>query len=336
MKALTEKLMKRFNVQKTFFSFMLVFIVVLFTILNPRFISAASIVNISRQMAERMIMGVGMTFALISGGVDLSVAKVGVMSGCLAGLIMVQLGGVIPDVWVILIAVFAALVLGMVFGLVNGLIISRLRVLPFIATMGTMTIAYGVALLITGGETISKLPKAFTTMGTGYILRNSFEGLQGVQGIPVSVLIMIGVILIGGFVMSKTEFGLNVYAIGGNYKASKLAGLNNEWILVQVYMISGVLSALAGLVLTARMISAQPGLWEGVNLEVIAGCVIGGTSMRGGTGTVLASFLGILLMTMITTGLNLAGIDYSWQQLVVGTLVIAAVSLDMLSKKKEI
>ena len=336
MKALTEKLMKKFNVQKMFFGFMMVFIVVLFTILNPRFLSAASIVNISRQMAEKMIMGVGMTFCLISGGVDLSVAKVGVVSGCLAGLIMVQLGGVIPDIWVITIAMLSALVLGMMFGLLNGLIISRLRVLPFIATMGTMTIAYGVALLITGGETISKLPKAFCTMGTGYILRNSFEGLSGVQGIPVSVLIMIGVVIIGGFVINKTEFGLNIYAIGGNYKASKLAGLNNDWILVQVYMISGVLSALAGLVLTARMISAQPGLWEGVNLEVIAGCVIGGTSMRGGTGTVLASFLGILLLTMITTGLNLAGIDYSWQQLVVGVLVIAAVTLDMLSKKKEI
>lgn len=336
MKVLTEKIMKRFNVQKMFFSFMMIFIVVLFTILNPRFLSAASFVNISRQMAEKMIMGVGMTFCLISGGVDLSVAKVGVMSGCLAGLIMVQLGGVLPDGWVITIAMSGAIVLGMVFGLINGLVISRLRVLPFIATMGTMTIAYGVALLITGGETISKLPKAFCTMGTGYILRNSFEGLSGVQGIPVSVLIMIGVVIIGAFVISKTEFGLNVYAIGGNYKASKLAGLNNEKVLVQVYMISGALSALAGLVLTARMISAQPGLWEGVNLEVIAGCVIGGTSMRGGTGTVLASFLGILLMTMITTGLNLAGIDYSWQQLVVGVLVIAAVSLDMLSKKKEI
>jgi len=336
MKALTEKLMKKFNAQKMFFGFMLIFIVILFTILNPRFMSAASMVNISRQMAERMIMGVGMTFALISGGVDLSVAKIGVMSGCLAGLVMVQLGGKVPEGLVIFIAIAAALGIGLLFGLINGLIISKLRVLPFITTMGTMTIAYGVALLITGGETISKLPTAFTTMGTGYILRGAFDNLQGVQGIPVSVLIMIGVLILGGFILSKTEFGLNVYAIGGNYKAAKLAGLKNEWVLVQVYMISGVLSALAGLVLTARMISAQPGLWVGVNLEVIAGCVIGGTSMRGGTGTLLASFLGILLMTMTTTGLNLAGIDYSWQQLIVGALVIAAVSLDMLSKKKEI
>lgn len=335
MAAKFSSVIKKLNIQKAFFGFMLVFVVVLFTVLNPKFLSAASLVNISRQMAERMIMGVGLTFCLISGGVDLSIAKTGVMSGCLAGLIMMHLGGRMADYQVVAIAVTAALAAGALIGLANGIIISRLRVLPFIGTMGTMTIAYGVALLLTGGDTISKLPTSFCTIGTGYVLKGLFENVKGVQGIPVSVLIMFAVVVIGWFVISKTEFGLNVYAIGGNFKAAKLAGLNNGRVLIKVYVISGVLSALAGLVLTARMISAQPGLWEGVNLEVIAGCVIGGTSMRGGTGTVVASFLGILLMTCMSTGLNLAGIDYSWQQIVIGVLVVAAVSLDMLSRKKE-
>lgn len=336
MAAKLNGILKKLNIQKAFFGFMLVFVVVLFTILNPKFLSAASIVNISRQMAERMIMGVGLTFCLISGGVDLSIAKTGVMSGCLAGLIMMHLGGKMAEFQVVAIAVTAALLAGAMIGWINGLIISRLRVLPFIGTMATMTIAYGIALLITGGDTISKLPKSFCTIGTGYILKGAFANVKGVQGIPVSVLIMIAIVVLGWFVISKTEFGLNVYAIGGNYKAARLAGLNNGRVLVKVYIISGVLSALAGLVLTARMISAQPGLWEGVNLEVIAGCVIGGTSMRGGTGTVVASFLGILLMTCMSTGLNLAGIDYSWQQIVIGLLVVAAVSLDMVSRKKEV
>lgn len=330
-----EKL-KKVNIQQAFFTFMLVFVVVLFTILNPRFLSLANAVNIARQMAEMMILAVAMTFVLISGGVDLSIAKVGVMAGCLAGVILVSLAGKMPENLAVLIAVACSLSAGGVIGMLNGLIISKLRVLPFIATMGTMTVAFGIAMLLTGGKTISKLPESFTNMGTGYIMRGAFEDMKGVQGIPVSVLIMLVVVIIFAFILKKTEFGLNIYAIGGNYKAARLAGLNNDKILLIVYSTSGVLSALAGLILTARYISAQPGLWEGVNLQVIAGCVIGGTSMRGGSGSVVASLLGMLLMTCMSTGLNLAGIDYSWQQVVTGALVVAAVSLDMLSRKKEV
>lgn len=335
MKAVINKI-KKMNVQQMFFAIMLIVVVVLFTILNPKFMSAANFVNIARQMAETMILAVGLTFVLISGGVDLSIAKTGVMAGCIAGFIMVTLGGKMADGWVAAIAITTALLSGVAIGAINGLIISKLRVLPFIATMGTMTVAFGVAMLLTGGKTISKLPEIFTKMGTGYIMRDAFNNVRGVQGIPVSVLIMIAVVLIGAFIVKRTEFGLNIYAIGGNYKAAKLAGLNNSRILILVYMISGFLSALAGLILTARYISAQPGLWEGVNLQVIAGCVIGGTSMRGGSGSVVASLLGMLLMTCMSTGLNLAGIDYSWQQVITGILVITAVSLDMVSKKKEV
>ncbi len=328
--------LKKINIQQIFFAVMLVVVVVLFTILNPRFLSAANAVNIARQMAEMMILAVGLTFVLISGGVDLSIAKTGIMAGCLAGVILVELGGKMPEGLVTTIAIVAALASGAAIGLINGIVISKLRVLPFIATMGSMTIAYGVAMLLTGGKTISKFPDSFANMGTGYILRDAFDGVKGVQGIPVSVLIMAVIVIIGAFVIKKTEFGLNIYAIGGNYRAARLAGLNNDKILILVYVISGVLSALAGLILTARFISAQPGLWEGVNLQVIAGCVIGGTSMRGGSGSVVASLLGMLLMTCMSTGLNLAGIDYSWQQVVTGMLVITAVSLDMVSRKKEV
>jgi ribose transport system permease protein len=258
------------------------------------------------------------------------------MAGCLAGVILFNLAGKMPEGIVVTIAIVGSLAAGAVIGVINGLVISKLRVLPFIATLGSMTVAYGVAMLLTGGNTISKLPDSFTSMGTGYILKGAFDNVKGVQGIPVSVIIMIVIVVIGAIVIKKTEFGLNIYAIGGNYKAARLAGLNNDKILMLVYIISGVLSALAGLILTARYISAQPGLWEGVNLQVIAGCVIGGTSMRGGSGSVVASLLGMLLMTCMSTGLNLAGIDYSWQQVVTGVLVIAAVSLDMVSRKKEV
>ena len=328
--------LKKINIQQAFFGFMLVFVVVLFTILNPKFLSVANMVNIVRLMAETMILAVGLTFVLISGGVDLSIAKTGVMAGCLAGVILVKTMPIMPEWIAVTLAIVIPLIAGGLIGFLNGWVISKLRVLPFIATMGSMTIAFGIAMLLTGGQTISKLPASFTVIGTGYLFKGAFEGIKGVQGIPVNALIMICIVVVGAIVIRKTEFGLNIYAIGGNYKAARLAGLNNVKILMSVYIICGVLSALAGLILTARYISAQPGLWEGVNLQVIAGCVIGGTSMRGGSGSVVASLLGMLLMTMLATGLNLAGIDYSWQQVVTGTLVITAVSLDMLSKKKEV
>lgn len=328
--------LKKLDIQKSFLFIMFFTVIVLFSVLNPRFASLANLINIMRKMSESMIIAVGMSFCLISGGVDLSVGKVGIMAGCLAGVIIVNLDGMMPELLVVLIAIIAALASGTLFGIGNGLIVSKLRVLPFIATLGTMTIGYGIALLLTGGDTISALPGSFTAMGTGYILKGAFQSVRGVQGVPVSALIMIAVVIIGQFVLRKTEFGINIYAIGGNFKAAKLAGLRNDRILILVYATSGLLSAMAGLILTARMISAQPGLWSGINLEVIAGCVIGGTSMRGGVGTVVGSLLGMLLMTCLSTGLNLAGIDYDWQQIVTGVLVILAVSLDMISRSKEV
>ena len=327
---------KKINIQQAFFAIMLVVVVVTFTLLNSKFFSLANLVNILRQMAETMILAVGLTFVLISGGVDLSIAKTGVMAGCIAGVLLVTFMPIMPEWIAVTLAIIIPLIAGGIIGALNGLVISKLRVLPFIATLGSMTIAFGVAMLLTGGNTISKLPDSFTDMGTGYLLKDAFEGVKGVKGIPVNVIIMVVVVVIGAIVIKKTEFGLNIYAIGGNYKAARLAGLNNVKILMIVYIISGVLSAFAGLILTARYISAQPGLWEGMNLQVIAGCVIGGTSMRGGSGSVVASLLGMLLMTCVSTGLNLGSIDYAWQQVATGVLVIAAVSLDMISRKKEV
>jgi len=252
--------LKRINIQQAFFTFLLIFVVVLFSLLNPRFLSIANGINIARQMAEMMILAVGMTFVLISGGVDLSIAKTGVMARCLSGVILVNLAGKMPEGLAVTIAVLCSLGAGGVIGVINGLVISKLRVLPFIATLGSMTISYGIAMLLTGGKTISKLPESFTKIGTGYILKGAFENVRGVQGIPVSAIIMVIVVIISAFVIKKTEFGLNIYAVGGNYKAARLAGLNNDKILLVVYTISGVLSAMAGLILTARYISAQPGL----------------------------------------------------------------------------
>lgn len=337
---ITESVKKKpklhLDIQKSFLFLTLFAVILGFSLINPRFASPANVVNILRKMSESMIIAVGMTFCLVSGGVDLSVGKIGVMAGCLSGILLVKLNGMAPEPVVVTIAILVSLLAGTLYGVGNGLIIAKLRVLPFIATMATMTIAYGMALLLTGGDTISALPKSFTYMGTGYLFPSLFKNIHGVYGIPVSVVIMFFVVLVGQFILKKTEFGLNVYALGGNFRAAKLAGLRNERILICVYGTSGFLSALGGLVLTARMISAQPGLWAGINLEIIAGCVIGGTSMKGGIGSIFGSMLGVLLMTCMGTGLNLAGIDYDWQQIITGVLVLVAVSLDTISRSREV
>jgi ribose transport system permease protein len=306
------------NAPKFFLLGSLVVVIIVMSLLNPRFLSFGNLINISRHMSINLIIAVGMTFCLISGGMDLSVGSVGIMAGCLAGIILSKTEN-IP------FAIAAGMLSGGVFGYINGVVIAKLRVNPFITTLGTMTIARGIALLITGGNIISDLPEAFNYIGVGFIF-----------GIPIPVIIMVIVVILGYIVLSKSEFGLNTYAIGGNEKAARLAGLKNDRVLIKIYILSGLLAALGGIILTARVISAQPNLMMTTNLDVIAAVVVGGTSLMGGTGSILSTVLGSTLMAALFNGLNIVGVGYEWQLIVIGIILIIAVSLDMLSRKKDI
>jgi ribose transport system permease protein len=276
------------------------------TLLNSRFLTLGNIINISRHMSINMIIAVGMTFCLISAGMDLSVGSVGIVAGCLAGVIMHQTAN-IP------LAVGAGILSGIFFGYINGVVIAKLRVNPFVTTLATMTIARGIALLITGGNIITDLPDAFNIIGVGFV-----------YGIPIPVIIMVIVVILGHLLLSKTEFGLNTYAIGGSEKAARLAGLKNDRVIIKIY------------ILTARVVSAQPNLMMTTNLDVIAAVVVGGTSLMGGSGSMVSTVLGSTLMAALFNGLNIVGVGYEWQLIVVGTILIIAVSLDMVSRKKDI
>ena len=306
------------NVQRLFLLSALVVVVIVMTVLNPRFLTFGNIINISRQMSINLIIAVAMTYCIISGGFDLSVGSVGAMAGCLAGIILESTDN-IP------LAIAVGLGSGAMTGIVNGFVIAKLNVPPFVATLGTMSAARGVALLVTGGVIISGFPESFNFIGTGFLF-----------GIPVPVIIMVIIVAIGHIVLSKTEFGLNIYALGGNFKASRLAGLENEKMIMKLYTLSGLLSAMAGIILTARVISAQPGLMHTTNLDVIAAVVVGGTSLAGGKGSIGNTILGSVLMAALFNGLNIIGIGYEWQLVVVGIIVIIAVALDMISRKNEI
>lgn len=296
----------------------LLIVVVVMSILNPRFLTIDNIINISRHMSINLIIAVGMTYCLISGGMDLAVGSVGIMAGCLTGFILHKTDN-------ILLAVVVGLASGSLFGMLNGLVISKLRVNPFVTTLGTMIIARGIALVITGGDIIGDFPDDFNIIGVGFVL-----------GIPIPVIIMIVVAIWGHIVLTKTEFGLNTYAIGSNPKAARLAGLKNDLVLFKIYTISGFLAAMAGIVLTARVVSAQPNLMMTTNLDVIAAVVVGGTSLMGGTGSILGTILGSTFMAALFNGLNLIGVGYEWQLVVVGLILIIAVSLDMVSRKQDI
>ncbi len=306
------------NAPKFFLLGSLVGVIIVMTLLNPRFLTIGNIINISRHMSINLIIAVGMTYCLISGGMDLSVGSVGIMAGCLAGVILARTEN-IP------FAIAAGMLAGSIFGYLNGVIIAKLRVNPFITTLGTMTIARGIALLITGGNIVADLPDAFNIIGVGFI-----------YGIPIPVIIMIIVVILGHILLSKTEFGLNTYAIGGNAKAARLAGLKNDWVLIKIYILSGFLAAMGGIILTARVVSAQPNLMMTTNLDVIAAVVVGGTSLMGGTGSIMSTVLGSTLMAALFNGLNIVGVGYEWQLVVIGIILIVAVSLDMLSRKKDI
>ncbi len=296
------------SLQRWFLLGSLVAVLVIFSILDPRFMTVGNIINISRQMSINMIIAVGMTFCMISGGFDLGVGSVGAMAGCITGILMAATGQII-------LSILAGLASGALTGLVN----------PFVTTLGTMTTTRGIAMAMTGGLIISDLPHAFNYIGIGFI-----------YGIPLPVIYMIVIVIIGHIVLSRTEFGLNTYAIGGNFKAARLAGLKNDAMIIKIYTLSGLLSALAGIILTARVVSAQPGLMMTTNLDVIAAVVVGGTSLAGGVGSMGNTVLGSILMATLFNGLNIIGVGYEWQLILIGGIVIFAVALDMVSRKKDI
>jgi ribose transport system permease protein len=292
---------------------------VFFTAMNPRFSSVDNLINIARQMSINMVIAVGMTFVIISGGLDLAVGSIGIMCGCLVGVLMA--GFDVPIIAAIMIGLFV----GGLAGWLNGYVVAKFRVPPFVATLAMMSIARGVAIIETGGYIISNFPAQFNHIGIGFFL-----------GIPFPVYVMVVVVIIGHLVLSKTEFGLNVYALGGNERAARLAGLKVDAMKLKIYTISGVLSAIGGILLTARVVSAQPALMVSTNLEVIAAVFVGGTRMGGGEGGMLQTVMGAVLMAFLFNGLNIIGIGYEWQQVAIGIILIGAVGMDMRSSHQSI
>ncbi len=285
--------------------------------LSPYFLTVDNVLQITLQAAVMAMIAAGETFVILSGGIDLSVGAIFALSAMVSGLTM-QAGLPFP------VILAAGLLTGAACGLLNGLGVSKLKLPPFIVTLGMMSILRGFALLINNGIPIFGLVPGFDTLGQGRVFGT----------IPVPTLIVLVVYAICWFVLRQTPFGRFTYAIGSNPEAARLAGVRINRQIVGIYALSGVLAALAGLTEASRLSSMQPAGGTGLELDAIGAVVIGGTSLFGGEGNILASLIGALLIATIRNGLNILGIPAFWQYVVTGLIIILAVSLDRLRRSR--
>lgn len=291
----------------------LALLVIVLSIIKPVFISPDNLTNIIRQVSMVAIIGIGMSFVLISAEIDLSVGSIAALSGIIVSLGLKNELGMVASV---LLAILA----GAACGIVNGSIHVFAKIPSFIVTMGMLNIARGIVLVITNSYPVTGLPEGFKIIGRGYV---------GV--IPVPIIIMAVCYVIGFTVLKYTKFGRSVYAVGGNIEAAKLSGIPVLKNKIIIYVISGVTAAIAGIIMASRMFSGQPGAGNGMELDAIAACVIGGTSTTGGKGRLWGTFIGALIMGIITNGMNLLNISTNWQLIVQGAIIIIAVGLDRIN-----
>lgn len=290
----------------------LIALIIVVTVLNPSFISPHNLLNLLRQVSINALMAFGMSFVILTGGIDLSVGSTLALSGAVTGGLIA--GGTAP-----LFAMLAGMLLGAFLGMINGLLVTKGRMAPFIATLATMTIYRGATLVYTGGNPVTGIGDSFIFqfMGKGYLF-----------GIPFPVIVMLVLFLILYVLLHKTAFGKKTYAVGGNIKAAEIAGVKTDRIQTIIYTISGLMASISGIILTSRLNSAQPTAGQSFEMDAIAAVVLGGTSLSGGKGRLFGTLIGALIIGTINNGLNLLGVSSFYQQIVKGLVIIVAVLLD--------
>jgi ribose/xylose/arabinose/galactoside ABC-type transport system permease subunit len=295
----------------------LILLWIVLSIMSPHFRTVSNLMEITLQAAVVAIIAAGSTLVIISGGIDLSVGSVFACSAVVGGMVYMNTGN-------LFLSLATTLATGSAFGLTNGLLITRIRVPPFIATLGMMGIARGLALIISGGIPIYGLSDAYQWIGQGEIF----------GFIPVPTVIVVIVYAVFWVLMNYTRFGRFVYAIGSNAEAARLSGINVAAMLLGIYTIAGLMSGLASIVEAGRLATIQPAGGNGYELLAIGAVLIGGASTFGGEGSILATLVGALLVTTIRNGLNIMGVNAFWQYVVNGVVIIAAVAVDQYRRRR--
>lgn len=290
-------------------------LVLLFSLVSARFLRVGNLLNILDQSALLAVVAIGVTITIVSGGIDLSVGSVVALVGAVSAGVIVRSGLPVP------VGLLAGMALGLAIGAFNGVMIVYGRLQPFVATLAMMAIGRGLTLLYTQGRPISGMGEGYTILG------------GSVGPVPVSVLILAAVLVLITVMFRSTPFGAYVYAVGGNEETTRLAGVNVNRVKVGAYALSGMLAAVGGILLTARLWSAQPQAAVGLELQAIAATVLGGASLMGGVGTAAGTVGGALIMGVLANGLNLAGVQSYLQQVITGAIFIMAVLLDMWTKR---
>lgn len=308
----------------------LILLVIVFAALSPAFLTTGNLVILTKQVALNAILGIGMTFVILTGGIDLSVGSIVGFCGIIGGLLINQ-GLVLPlfgvavffNIWIV---VLIALLAGVLVGAINGLLVTKLGVAPFIATLGTLYVARGAALLISNGATFPNLVGNPELGNTGFPLLGSGTFLS----LPYPIWLMLGFAGVAAFITTKTPFGRRVYAVGGNEHAAVLSGIQVDRIKLFTYMISGFCAAMVGLIISSQLVAAHPATGETFELNAIAVVVLGGTSLMGGRGTIGGTIIGAFVIGVLTNGMVLVGISEFWQTVIKGLVIVLAVVVDQL------
>ena len=326
MPAISAKYKNQFSRFQSLIALLILCIVL--AIRTDTFLTADNGLNVLRQIAVNICIATGMTLIVLTAGIDLSVGSVLALCGAIAAGLL-KSGIKIPSAdlfigFTILGVVLAGILIGTALGFFNGIVITKFRVPPFVATLAMLTIARGFTLLYTKGQPISNLGTDFAVIGTGWWL-----------GIPVPVWIAMAVVLFAAFITQKTKLGRYIYAIGGNETAAKFSGINITKVKITVYAIAGALAAIGGIIVTSRLDSAQPDAGNSYELDAIAAVVIGGTSLSGGKGTVWGTVMGAIIIGVLNNGLVLLDVSPFWQKVVKGGVILLAVIIDKLGEKKD-
>ncbi|WP_374757426.1 ABC transporter permease [Neobacillus driksii] len=291
---------------------------IIISVINPNFLTSNNLLNVLRQTSTNLYLALAMTMIIILGGIDLSVGSIMAVVGVVTTTLIASLGAPV------LVAVAVGLLVGVLIGAVNGYVAATTIIPPFIITLATMNIARGAAYVLTDGKPVRVMSDSFNFIGSGYI--GGF--------LPTPVLYLIILLILCYFIMNKTKLGRHMYAVGGNAEAAKFSGINIKKVKFFAYAFSGLMAAIAGIVLASRMFSGQPTAGNAAELDAIAAVVLGGTSMTGGYGRIGGTVIGALIIGVLSNGLNLMGVSSFWQFIVKGIVILVAVYADVIKRRK--
>lgn len=312
----------------------LVLLVIFFSVTNEFFFTSNNIMTVGLQTSTIALIGIGATCVILTGGIDLSTGSVVALSGVAAAMI-VNAGVPVP------IGMVLGILVGGACGLTNGILVTQMKLPPFIATLGMMMVARGLALYVTNAAPVSGMPESFAVLGNGALFKIVEEGPNGLPkvvfaGIPYPVIIMLFITVLFTFALTKLKVGRYIYAIGSNEEAARLSGIKTNIVKIYAYVASGLLSGLTGVILASRLVTAQPNGGVAYELDAIASAVVGGTSLMGGVGTIPGTLIGSFIIGVLRNGLNMNGVSSFVQMIVIGLVIIVAVSLDQLRQSKKL